>query len=161
MSSYAASVVEFWRSLFGQSSVAYLELKAEGEGAYEDLRTPSQPRRILQCLLILPAVVLGLGAGLILAPRQVAIHSVPVLNDTQEAYFEPALNRFMTEEQCEATFPNLNQEAERSSRYWQEERGGITEADVQRAQEATGGSGTRVLIYNNRVRRSLLVMTRT
>lgn len=65
-------------------------------------------------------------------------------------YFDPAMNRHLTAEQCEATFPGLNKEAERAKEFWLK-RGGIKEQDVQRAQDGVENIGVRVLIADNRM----------
>jgi hypothetical protein len=133
----------------GQTS--YARIPPHGEAPLDGDRAPPK-RALLLVLVAVPAAMLGLVIGLLTGSSFAGTSSMAAAPLARPLpYFEPALNRFLTPDQCEETYPGLNREAERSSKYWLD-RGGITEAQLQAAQDGAGVHALRVVIVNNRVR---------
>lgn len=118
-------------------------------------RSSSPRESIIRNILIysLPATLLPLFLVLVFqstsATPRASVGELAALNANLSS-IEPALNRHLTAEQCEAVFPGLNLEAERSYSYWKQ-RGGIDEEHVLAGQEGIRDHGTRVLIWKNRM----------
>lgn len=116
----------------------------------------------------LPAMLLGIAVGSALYRDRSPVVASDDLNPDKDEkpspvfgfddFYNPRYNRFLTEEQCDVTFPALDREFVRASEYWQT-RGGISEQIVEDSQEATlhwpespekSYKGMRVVIINNR-----------
>lgn len=135
-------------------------------GGVSNGRAQQTSQRRLWILYGGPALLIGLLLGTLSrstgrAPIQEITHQTsntnvqPVMH--YKDFYEPRSNRFLAEDQCDITFPNLDQEFRRASEYWQA-KGGISEATVQLAQDGTlhgpaegdGWKGMRVIIVDNK-----------
>ena len=147
--------MEYLQNLFSQRpklKLPYIQLVeangiANGDAIKSDFERWPSSRLLL--LFSLPAAFMGLLLGFMMTSGS-SPSSIRGRDAVQE-YFDPPMNRFLSEAQCELTYPTLNKEAERAAHYWMTSKNGITEHDLQAAQDAATDQGARVLIINNRV----------
>ena len=142
--------MEYLQNIFNRPKLQlpYIQLEANGVPNGETDRFDEKRWPLFRLLLLfsLPAALIGLLLGLMMTSG--SSKTSPSLN---HQYYDPPMNRFLSEAQCELTYPTLNKEAERAADYWMNSRNGITEDDLQAAQDAVDDKGARVLIINNRV----------